>query len=132
MQVAGLTTVIRIAAGSDFSVALKDDGTVWAWGNNFHGALGPGGGSNDFTPHPNPIKVTGLSTAITEISAGNEFVLALANNSIVWSWGNNGFGQLGQGPDFGANSTPQAIPNLSGIVAVAGGYEHGVALKNDG
>lgn len=132
VQVAGLTNVIRIAAGGDFSVALKDDGTVWAWGNNFNGALGPGGGSNDFTPHPNPIKVTGFSTEITEISAGNEFVLALANNSIVWSWGNNGFGQLGQGPDFGANPTPQPIPNLSSIVAIAGGYEHGVALKSDG
>lgn len=132
VQVTGLTNVVRIAAGGEFSVALKDDGTVWAWGINRNGALGPGGGSIDFTAHPAPIKVTGLPTEITEISAGNEFVLAVASNGSVWSWGNNGSGQLGQGPDFGANSTPQQISNLSSVVAVAAGYEHGVALKNDG
>ncbi|HEU4510285.1 MAG TPA: S8 family serine peptidase [Pyrinomonadaceae bacterium] len=133
VQVAGLTNVSQIAAGgSEFSLALKEDGTVWAWGIHFNGQLGPGGGNLNFDPHPNAIQVTGLPAGITAIAAGNEFCLALANDGTIWSWGSNSNFQLGRGTQFSQNPTPLQIPNFGNVSAVAAGAAHGVALKTDG
>src|SRR4030095_15027457 len=94
----GLTNVKAIAAGGEeFGGALKEDGTVWAWGMNFHGELGPGGGPMNFDPHPTPLQVTGLPAGMTSLVAGGNFLLALAGDSTVWSWGSNSDFQLGQG-----------------------------------
>ena len=132
VQVPGLANVARIAAGAELSVALKEDGTVWAWGNNRSGQLGPGGGPLDFDPNPNPVQVTGLPAVITYISAGPDFILAVANDGTVWSWGNNGNSQLGQGNQVVDNPVPKQIPNFGNVVVVAAGNNHSVALKSDG
>jgi uncharacterized repeat protein (TIGR01451 family) len=133
VQVSGLTNVAHIAAGGDeFCVAVKDDGTVWAWGINVAGELGPGGGSFNFDPHPLPIQVTGLPGGIQNVETGEDFVLALAADGTIWSWGNNTNFQLGQGTSVGQNSTPKQIPNFTNVTAIAAGLNHSVALKNDG
>ena len=132
VQVANLSNVAQIAAGDDFSMARKEDGTIWAWGLNFHGVLGPGGGNPDLSAHPNPIQVTGLPANTTEIATGRNFCFAVAGDGTVWSWGNNSHFQLGQGTQIGQNSIPKQIQNFGGVAAVAGGNNHGVALKTDG
>jgi len=132
VQVTGLSNVARIDAGAEFSLALKEDGTIWAWGRNFNGVLGPNGGALDFSPHPNPIQVTGLPAGMVQIAAGEEFCLAIASDGTVWGWGNNSRRQLGPGNDFSGNPTPTQIPNFNNVVAVAGGRSHSVALKSDG
>jgi len=131
VQVAGLSNVARISAGEEFGMARKEDGTVWAWGINFTGVLGPGGGNMDFSAHPNPVQVTGLPS-ITEISAGKRFCLAVGGDGTVWSWGDNGSFQLGQGQQVNQNPTPKQIPNFGNVQSVAGGNFHSVALKTDG
>jgi uncharacterized repeat protein (TIGR01451 family) len=132
VQVTGLSNVARIATGEEFSLALKEDGTVWAWGTHFNGQLGPGGGSMDFSAHPNPVQVTGLPGNMTEIAAGQAFCLAVASDGTIWSWGNNSSFQLGQGDQISQNSIPKQIPNFGNVATVAGGHTHGVALKTDG
>ena len=133
VQVVGLTNVTRIAAGEDeFSLALKEDGTIWAWGNNFSGQLGPGGGNLDFSPHANPVQVTSLPAGMTNISAGGRFCLALAGDGTVWSWGDNSSSQLGQGTSVSQNPIPKQIPNFGNVSAIDAGGGHSVALKNDG
>ncbi len=132
VQVVGLSNVTRIAAGSSFSLALKEDGTVWAFGFHGNGQLGPSGGNIDFSPHPNPVQVTGLPAGIVNLAAGETFCLALANDSTVWGWGDNSRSQLGHDSQTTQNPVPKQIQNFGNVVAIAGGRQHSVALKADG
>ena len=50
VHVTGLTNVVSVAGGASHSIALKADGTVWAWGLNLYGALGNGSFDNSTTP----------------------------------------------------------------------------------
>src|SRR6185369_4319562 len=90
-SIPGLTGVVQISAGgssrnySGHSVALKRDGTVWAWGSNFYGQLGRGPSGATFGSIPAP--VSGLDD-VQAISAGGTFTLALKRDGTVWVWGN--------------------------------------------
>jgi len=125
-----LTDVKSVAAGDNHALALKNDGTVWAWGCNGNGQLGDGTTSNRYTP----IKVKNL-TGITAIAAGGangfDFSLALKNDGTVWAWGYNQYGQLGDGTNVD-EYRPIEVPGLMNIIAIAAGCNHGVALKDDG
>jgi alpha-tubulin suppressor-like RCC1 family protein len=129
IQVSGLSGMTAIAAGNNFTVALKNDSTVWTWGGNSNGQLG----NNSTTDSHIPIQVSGLS-GMTAIAAGNNFTVAVKNDGTVWAWGSNSNGQLGNG-----NTTDSNIPvqvsgasGLSGVVGVAAGSNHTVALTSSG
>jgi hypothetical protein len=95
MQVPGLTNVTKVSAGpsyTPYTLALKSDGTVWAWGDNSSGQLGDGTTSSRSSPVP----VRGLEDVI-EISAGGSHALARKSDDNVWGWGANESGQLGDG-----------------------------------
>jgi len=133
-QVGGfLAGVIAISAGHDntllgnsHTVALKSDGTVWAWGNNSSGQLGDGSVLDRLTP----VQATGL-TAMTLIAAGFDHTVALKNDGTVWVWGNNGKGQLGDGT-LVSKSVPVQVPGLTDIMHVAAGFENTIVRKKDG
>ena len=137
VQVPGLANVMSIASGVNFGVALKQDGSVWAWGSNGDGQLGDGTTNDRSTP----VQVAGLS-GITSIAAGWDHGLARRSDGTVWAWGRNNAGQVGiasqqdcrtlmQNRDA-CNPFPAQVPGLSGIIAIAGGEIHSVALKSDG
>jgi alpha-tubulin suppressor-like RCC1 family protein len=71
-----------IASGYSHSLALKNDGTVWTWGNNSDGQLGDG----TTTGHNTPVQVSDLTDVIA-IAGGAYHSLALKNNGTVWAWG---------------------------------------------
>ncbi|MBI5875088.1 MAG: hypothetical protein HZB81_04475 [Deltaproteobacteria bacterium] len=132
VQVLGLTGVTAVAGGYLHSLALKNDGTVWAWGHNGSGQLGDGTFSGD---KPTPVQVLGL-TNVTAIAGRSAHSLALKNDGTIWAWGDNYYGQLGDGTTetvwpYG-KSTPVQVLGLTGITAVAVGDGHSLALKNDG
>ena len=101
-QVNKLVSIVAISASRGHAAALRSDGTVWTWGFNLYGSLGDGTTVSRTTP----VQVIGL-TGINAISVGgrgaNSFggttghSLALKTDGTVLAWGNNGFGQLGDG-----------------------------------
>ncbi|HCM52960.1 TPA: hypothetical protein DIS57_03315, partial [Candidatus Wolfebacteria bacterium] len=117
---------ISIAGGGYHSVALKSDGTVWAWGRNNYGELGEGSGISKSTP----VQVSGLSDVIA-VSAGGDHALALKSDGTVWAWGYNANGQLGDGTTIN-KTTPIQIAGLSGVRTVLAGSLHSLVLKDDG
>ena len=98
----GLTGVSAIKAGWKHTVALKNDGTVWNWGDNNWGELGNGTITNSSTP----IQVTSLTGVYSAISAGVAYTIALKNDGVIWGWGSSEFGQLGQNAIGGYSLTP--------------------------
>ena len=121
-----MTNITKISAGAVHSLALKQDTTLWAWGDNAYGQVGDG----TFTNHNFPEQVTNL-TGCTDICCGDNFCLALKTNGTVWAWGNGQLGQLGTG--IRANSPfPAAIPNLTNVVSIKAGSTHALVLKSDG
>ncbi|HLY08330.1 MAG TPA: RCC1 repeat-containing protein [Planctomycetota bacterium] len=127
--VLNLTNAVAIAAGGSFSLALTQDGTVWVWGANGEGELGTGATTPANAPVPQP--VAGLSN-IVAISAGTSHALALRNDGLVFVWGDNTLGQLGNGS---ASSTPGAVAlvsGLTGITAISAGAYCNLALRSDG
>jgi alpha-tubulin suppressor-like RCC1 family protein len=125
--VSGLTSgFIRITAGAAFGVALKTDGSVWAWGNNQSGQLGNNGAPND--QHV-PVAVSGLGAAsgVSTISAGFSHVIALKSNRTLLVWGRNASGQLGDGTTTQRN-TPKAL-GLTAIAQISAGGAHTLVAR---
>ena len=126
VQVIGLSGVTEIAAGGHHSLALKSDGTVWAWGNNLSGQLGIG----STTDSPVPVQISEFS-GVTAIIGGGFHSLALKSDGSVWAWGYNNYGELGDGTSTN-RYTPVQVPGLTGIQSIAAGGHHSLAVKNDG
>jgi alpha-tubulin suppressor-like RCC1 family protein len=182
-----MTDVTAIAAGRRHTIALKKDGTVWAWGANYSGQLGNGTKDSSnipvkvkdldnikyiyvfddqnwavgidgslwswgrvsseesrfpplaFKPKPTPIadvnilvpqKLTKVANVKTLCSEGN-YTIVLKEDGTVWAWGNNKFGQLGDGTN---NDREEAlrINGLTDIEAIAAKGNRCIALKKDG
>jgi alpha-tubulin suppressor-like RCC1 family protein len=100
--VSGLSNSIAIAAGTSHSIALKNDGNIWTWGNNSNGQLGDG----TTTQKIKPVQVSGLSNSIA-IAAGYDHSVALKTDGTVWTWGSNSNGQLGDGTTTQSTSPVQ-------------------------
>ncbi len=121
-----VVTTPMVSAGNQHSLALKSDGTVWAWGSNWGGQLGDGTTNRSLTP----IQVTAL-TDVQAISAGGWHSLALMEDGTVWAWGANRRGQLGDGSTSDKH-TPVRVSGLTNVQAISAGAMHSLALKEDG
>ncbi|WP_212961125.1 Ig-like domain-containing protein, partial [Cohnella xylanilytica] len=120
-----LDHVKAIAAGDGFSLALKEDGTVWGWGANGGYQLGDGTTATRLSP----VAVRGPDgqplTDIVAISAGNGFSLALQSDGTLWAWGSNASGVYGNG-SWSQSNVPVKVKlytqnaDLSGLQLSAG------------
>lgn len=122
----GTVATWAVSAGLAHSVALKSDGTVWAWGYNSLGNLGDG----TTTARSVPGAVNGL-TGVVAMATGDHHTLALRTDGTVWAWGYNGNGRLGDGTTTQRNS-PVQVSGLTGMTAIAAGADFSMALKSDG
>jgi len=169
VQVSGLTNVLAIAGGYGRSFALKNDGTVWGWGELWYmdGPICAGCAPVDYT-RPSQILADvlnisaiaasdhgvalitdgtvktwdytyfhwgynglgdGTITSVSAVAAGDLYTITLKNDGTVWTWGENSYGQLGNGTNFSSNapvkvnfssSALTAPAALSGVTATAG------------
>ena len=129
-QVYGLTsrvTQISASAGSgqDVHTCAVMNGGAWCWGAGGQGQLGNGGDSNAVSPQ----EVRGLTSGVTQISAGGLHTCAVMNGG-AWCWGAGGQGQLGNGGDSDAVS-PQEVNGLTtGVTQISAGDNHTCAVVN--
>ncbi len=119
------TQTIAISAGTSTFLALKENGTVWGWGQNSYGQIGDGTQMDRSKP------TRTLISEVVAISAGGDFGMALKKDGTVWTWGDNSKGALGDGTTTG-RLKPGPVPNLSDIKAISAGWTFAVALKKDG
>jgi hypothetical protein len=118
--VIGLTDIVAISSTGYTNLALKGDGTVWAWGYNAFGQLGLG---HSATAVPTATMINGLP-AIRAITAGYSASFAIGEDGSAWSWGADGNGQLGAGTSIGGRNVPgpMALVNPLQIVSGEGGW----------
>lgn len=131
VQVASTLTgsVVAIAAGDFHAVALKDDGTLWAWGYNQWGMVG----DNTLVQRTSPVPVSSTyGGGITSLACGSTHTLALKNDGSVWAWGQNQYGQVGIGGWTTLDEPVQCNSMTDSVVAIAAGSVHSLALKSDG
>ncbi len=137
----GISNVVSVAAGVDHTLALRADGTVWAWGNNVNGSDGDGNGQlgagnlGGATSTNSPIQsLIPAGKVIVAIAAGYEFSLALDTTGSVWGWGANESGELGTNVMSGGEAStnlPTLIAGISNVIAIATGDNHSIALTAD-
>ena len=126
-QVGSLATwkVVKIAYNSH-TLAIKNDGTLWSWGQNGNGQLG----LNNRSYYSSP-KQIGALTAWLTVSGSYFQSVAIKTNGTLWSWGANTVGQLGLGNTV-AYSSPKQVGSLTDWLNVACGYNFTMAVKTDG
>lgn len=126
-KVEGVDHVTAVVAGDGTTLALRDDGTLWAWGSNGNGQLGDGTAQDK----AHPVRVTGLVGAITSVATYAEHALAVTADGSVWAWGWGLYGQLGNG-DALNSFTAIRVSGLPAAANVAAGSRHSLALAGDG
>jgi alpha-tubulin suppressor-like RCC1 family protein len=103
-----------VSAGNGYTVALKNDGTVWAWGENTYGMTGNSWKGNTLTPS----QVEGLWD-IVKIDAGYDHTLALRSDGTVWAWGDGEENKLCNGDGYYGTPTVRVPVQVNGLPLVA-------------
>jgi len=104
--VTGVTNPVQVEHGYNFVAYLMSDGTVRTRGANYNGQLGDGTTNNETS---GSVQVSGITTA-NKISAGQYHACALLTNGQIWCWGDNSFGELGDG-----TTTQRETPVQAGL-----------------
>jgi alpha-tubulin suppressor-like RCC1 family protein len=131
VDVSGLTSgVTALAAGDSHTCAVTGaGGGVKCWGWNGNGQLGDGTTTN----HSTPVDVSGLTGGVTEVAAGYWHTCAVTGAGGVKCWGNNLYGQLGDGTTISRSGTPVDVSGLaSGVAALAAGGRHACVVTSAG
>ena len=118
---------VSIAAGASHSFGSKSDGTVWAWGYNSEGQLGDG----TTLLKTDPIQTSVILKDWLILSGGDNHSVGLKLDGKLWSWGDNSFGQLGDGTIIQRKS-PVQIGTGNNWISIDAGAWHNLALRSDG
>ncbi|MDD3519568.1 MAG: choice-of-anchor D domain-containing protein, partial [Chromatiales bacterium] len=145
---------IDVALTWDVALVVKADGTVWAWGNQYYGVIGNDQQSADNILRPSRVCVNGGgqcaafdTVSVRAVAAKGNHALALREDDTIWGWGDNFYGQVGDGTGTMRLTPVQVCPDSdltddcnafrgaaqdSGIQQIAAGYVHSMALTGDG
>ena len=126
-QVGTANDWLKVSAGNRFSLAIKNTGTLWSWGWDFTGQLGNG----LTTPDLNLPAQVGTSNNWRKIDAGDQHSLAIDSSGSLWAWGNNTFGQLGDGTNT-TSLVPIQIGTATNWAVISAGTDHSMAIDSGG
>jgi alpha-tubulin suppressor-like RCC1 family protein len=130
--VGGFTDWSQVSAGSYSSLAVRQNGTVWAWGRNTCGQLG----DNTTVSKSSPVSVIGGFTDWCQVSAGRDLSLGIRQNGTAWGWGRNGdgggFGQVGDNTTITRSSPVSVVGGFTDWCQVAGAYTHSLGVRQNG
>lgn len=115
-----------VAKGSDHAIAVREDGTLWSWGQNKYGQLGDGSGFSTIVP----IQI-GTSSGWDKVYAKYDNSFAIMKDGSLWAWGMNGGGSLGDGTE-GIKKTPVRIGTSTDWQSVEPSFGSTGAIKKDG
>jgi hypothetical protein len=116
---------LNVESGTEFSLAMKSDSTIWSWGNNTNGQLGIGNTINQLIP----VQI-GTDTIWKRVSAGAFHALAVKEDGTLWAWGLNSVGQLGTG-DLIQKTAPTQVGVESDWKEAWAGQGHSIGIKKD-
>lgn len=126
IQIGSLTNWSRVLCGYNTGLALKTDGTLWAWGMGTYGMLGNG----TTITYASPIQV-GSDTNWSKISSGSSAWFAIKTNGTLWACGYNAYGTLGNGTTI-RYSSPIQIGSLTNWSNISTADNVTLATKTDG
>jgi alpha-tubulin suppressor-like RCC1 family protein len=129
VDVLGISShLTTITAGQDHTCALTTAGSVQCWGYNYTGQVGDGTTSARLTP----VVVTGLTSGVTAITAGDQHTCALSASGRLRCWGDDSSGELGDGTYANAAAPVDVTGLTSGVTAITAGFYHTCAVTAGG
>lgn len=127
--VGGFTDWVNMSAGWQHALAVRGNGTAWAWGSGAWGRLGNNDGVNNFR---SPISVVGGFTDWIQVSAGYRYSLGLRSNGTLWAWGRNDYGQLGNNTTVDVSSPVSVVGGFTDWSELAAGHVQSTAIRANG
>ncbi|MCL2399615.1 MAG: hypothetical protein FWC91_07740 [Defluviitaleaceae bacterium] len=117
-----MDSVVSVSAGSSHAMAIRSDGSLWAWGSNIFGQLGDGTAET----RRYPIKIM---DSVAYVSTRGSHTMAIKTDGSLWAWGGNRDGQLGDGT---TESRRSPVKVMDSVVYVSAGRNHTMAIRTDG
>jgi alpha-tubulin suppressor-like RCC1 family protein len=129
VSVVGMSSgVAAVTAGQAHTCAITIGGAAKCWGNNYYGQLG----DNTNTQQNAPVEVSGLQSGVVAISAGGSHTCVITTVGGVKCWGDNTFGQLGDGTGLNQAIPADVVGLDSGVVDIRAGGTHTCAVTANG
>jgi alpha-tubulin suppressor-like RCC1 family protein len=131
VEVSGITNAVGVTAGDSDVCAVLESGEVMCWGRNGRGDLGDGKNRKEQEFSNVPVAVSGITTA-SAVTANLEHACAQLKSGGVDCWGDNEFGDLGDGHSFEESAKPVAVTGISTATQIAAGYFDTCAVLSSG
>jgi alpha-tubulin suppressor-like RCC1 family protein len=124
----GFTDWCQVSAGSAHTAAVRQNGTLWAWGSSLDGKLGDG----TTVSKSSPVSVVGGFTDWCQVSATQATTAAVRQNGTLWAWGLNSLGRLGDGTTVDKSSPVSVIGGFTDWCQVGAGNSQMSAIRAGG